>query len=413
MSEELTKEMEEVDEVEEATAKPTGTSAKEPGASNPSSTKLKQEKENMEKAKSGKSASDPKATKGTVKPVTLVKSEEKDEDEEVKAKSESDEEEEEEEVKKEEKASAPKLKSEIMQGLVDHIKGLKKEDLAKMYGKHVLGETEKDEGYEEEEEDEEASKVKKESIDQTIEDLDVSQDIDALVSGEEELSDEFKTKAATIFETAIKSKVRTELEKIHAENQESSKKVAEETMASVVEKVDDYMNYVVEQWMTDNELAIERGLKGEIAEDFISGLKGLFEDHYIDVPDEKYDILEANLTKIEELEEKLNKQMEENVQLKKAKGELVKESMIADIADGMTDTETEKFQSLVDDVEFSDEESYTEKLQVIKESYFGSGAVETQDEMLTEEGSETTEEVSDTMAKYMTAIKKDNSRSKK
>ena len=277
---------------------------------------------------------------------------------------------------------------------------------------HVLGETEQDEGYEEEEEDEEASKVKKEDIDQTIEDLDVSQDVEALVQGEE-LSDEFKTKAATIFETAIKSKVRSELEKIHAENQESSKKVAEETMTSVVEKVDDYMNYVVEQWMTDNELAIERGLKGEIAEDFISGLKGLFEDHYIDVPDEKYDILEANLTKIEELEEKLNKQMEENVQLKKAKGELVKESMIADVADGMTDTETEKFQSLVDDVEFSDEDSYKEKLQTIKESYFGSGTVESQNEILTEEGSEETQEVSGDMAKYMSVISKDNSRAKK
>jgi len=404
MSEELTKEMEEVEEdsVEEATA---------PKASNPSSVKLKQEKENMQKAKTSGSASEPKATKGAVKPVTTV--EDKEEEKEVKAKSESDEEEEEEEVKKEEKASAPKLKSEIMQGLVDHIKGLKKEDLAKMYGTHVLGETEQDEGYEEEEEDEEASKIKKESIDQTIEDLDVSQDIDALVSGEEELSDEFKTKAATIFETAIKSKVRTELEKIHAENQESSKKVAEETMTSVVEKVDDYMNYIVEQWMTDNELAIERGLKGEIAEDFISGLKGLFEDHYIDVPDEKYDILEANLTKIEELEDKLNKQMEENVQLKKAKGELVKESMIADVADGMTDTETEKFQSLVDDVEFSDEESYKEKLQTIKESYFGADEVKAQDETLTEEGTEETQEVSGKMAQYMSAIKKDNKRAEK
>jgi hypothetical protein len=409
MSEELTKEMEEVDEVEEATAKPTGAAAKEPGASNPSSVKLKQEKENMEKAKAAKSASDPKSTKGIVKPVTLVKTEEKDEDK--KAKSESDEEEE--EVKAEEKASAPKLKSEIMQGLVDHIKGLKKEDLAKMYGTHILGETEQDEGYEEEEEDEEASKIKKESIDQTLEDLDVSQDIEALVGGEEELSDEFKTKAATIFETAIKSKVRSELEKIHAENQESSKKVAEETMTSVVEKVDDYMNYVVEQWMTDNELAIERGLKGEIAEDFISGLKGLFEDHYIDVPDEKYDILEANLSKIEELEDKLNKQMEENVQLKKAKGELVKESMIADVADGMTDTETEKFQSLVDDVEFSDEESYKEKLQTIKESYFGSDEVKPQDETLTEEGTEEPVKVSGAMAQYMSAIKKDNKRAKK
>ena len=396
MSEELNKEMEEVveeEKVEEASA---------PSASNPSSVKLKQEKEDMQKAKTSGKASEPKASKGTVKPVTTVEDKEEEQEEE------------EEEVKAEEKASTPKLKSEIMQGIVDHIKGLKKEDLAKMYGKHVLGETEKDEGYEEEEEDEEASKIKKESIDQTIEDLDVSQDIDALVGGEEELSDEFKTKAATIFETAIKSKVRTELEKIHAENQESSKKVAEETMTSVVEKVDDYMNYVVEQWMSDNELAIERGLKGEIAEDFISGLKGLFEDHYIDVPDEKYDILEANLTKIEELEDKLNKQMEENVQLKKAKGELVKESMIADVADGMTDTETEKFQSLVDDVEFSDEDSYKEKLQTIRESYFGSEKeVKSQDETLTEEGTEEPVEVSGDMAKYMSAIKKDNKRAAK
>jgi len=409
MSEELTKEMENVDEVDEATASPTGVKAKEPGASNPSSVKLKQEKEDMEKSKTSAKASEPKSTKGAVKPVSTVEDKEEDEEkEEVKSEA-SDEE----EVKAEEK-STPKLKSEIMQGLVDHIKGLKKEDLAKMYGSHVLGETPKEEGYEEEEEDEEASKVKKESIDQTVEDLDVSGDVEALVQGEEELSDEFKTKAATIFETAIKSKVRTELEKIHAENQESSKKVAEETMTSVVEKVDDYMNYVVEQWMSENELAIERGLKGEIAEDFISGLKGLFEDHYIDVPDEKYDILEANLSKIEELEEKLNKQMEENVQLKKAKGELVKESMIADIADGMTDTETEKFQSLVDDVEFSDEGSYKEKLQTIKESYFGDKEVKAQDETLTEETKdETVQEFSGDMAKYMSAIKKDNSRAKK
>ena len=409
MSDELNKEMEELEEVSEVEE------ASAPKATNPSSVKLKQEKENMQKAKTSGKASDPKATKGAVKPVSTVEDKEEDEDEKpVEAtKVKEDDEEEEEEVKKEEKASTPKLKSEIMAGIVDHIKGLKKEDLAKLYGTHVLGETEQDEGYEEEEEDEEASKVKKESIDQTIEDLDVSQDIEALVSGEEELSDEFKTKASTIFETAIKSKVRTELEKIHAKNEESAKKVAEETMTSVVEKVDDYMNYVVEQWMTDNELAIERGLKGEIAEDFISGLKGLFEDHYIDVPDEKYDILEANLTKIEELEDKLNKQMEENVQLKKAKGELVKESMIADVADGMTDTETEKFQSLVDDVEFSDEESYKEKLQTIKESYFGSGEVKAQDETLTEEGSEETQEVSGTMAQYMSAIKKDNKRAQK
>ena len=151
MSEELTKEMEELeDEIEEATAEPTGVKAKEPGASNPSSTKLKQEKENMQKAKTSGKAADPKATKGAVKPVTTVETKEEDEDE-AQAKSESDEEEEKE--VKEETPSTPKLKSEIMQGIVDHIKGLKKEDLAKMYGTHVLGETPKEEGYEAEEED--------------------------------------------------------------------------------------------------------------------------------------------------------------------------------------------------------------------------------------------------------------------
>ena len=414
MSEELNKEMEQVDEIEASEAKPTGVKAKEPGASNPSSVKLKQEKEDLQKAKTSGKSSDPKATKGAVKPVSVESKEDEEDKEsvdEAQAKTESDEEEEKE--VKEESPSTPKLKSEIMQGLVDHIKGLKKEDLAKLYGTHVLGETPKEEGYEEEEEDEEASKIKKEDIDQVIDALDVSGDVDALVDGEE-LSEDFKTKAATIFESAIKSKVRTELEKIHQANEESSKKVAEETMSSVVEKVDDYLSYVVEQWMSENELAIERGLKGEIAEDFISGLKGLFEDHYIDVPDEKYDILEANLTKIEELEEKLNKQMEENVQLKKAKGELVKESMIADVADGMTDTETEKFQSLVDDVEFSDEVSYKEKLQTIKESYFGTGKVESEEtEVITEEGSQEVQEVSGDMAKYMSVISKDNKRTKK
>ena len=243
--------------------------------------------------------------------------------------------------------------------------------------------------------------------------MDLTSDVEALVEGEE-LSEEFKTKAATIFEAAVKSKVRAELEKMQEENNSIMEDLAEKTMTDVVEKVDDYLNYVVEEWMSENELAIERGLKGEIAEDFISGLKNLFEDHYIDVPDEKYDILEANLTKIEELEEKLNKQMDENIQLRKAKGELVKESLVADVANGMTDTETEKFVGLVADVEFSDEESYKEKLQTIKESYFGTSAVEQSGEesLLTEEGNgvEEMQPVSDTMSTYMDMISKGHKR---
>ena len=392
MSEE-TKEMDELEEAGTATAKVNKIDAGDDEQKDP----------DMDKAV--KKASDNK-TKGKAESAK-VKAESK-----VKEDDDEEEDEGEEEDEQKEAREVPKLKSEILAGLVDHLKGLKKEDLSKIYGSQVIGEEEGDD--EEDEEDPEESKKVKESIDQKIDELDVSGDVEALVQGEE-LSEEFKTKAATIFETAIKSKVRSELEKIQEENDKQMKELAETSMTSMVEKVDDYLNYVVEQWMSENELAIERGLKGEIAEDFISGLKGLFEDHYIDVPDEKYDILEANLSKIEELEDKLNKQMEENVQLKKAKGELVKESLIANIADGMTDTETEKFQSLVDDVEFSDEDSYTEKLQTIKESYFGTGKVEAKEtETLTEEGSqEEVQEVSGSMAQYMSAIKKDNSRAKK
>ena len=386
MSEELNKEMEEVVEeesVEEAVAPKT----------KGSNSKLKQQPHDMQKNMDGPSASAPKASSGD----KSYKAEEAEVEEEV-----------------EEIQEMPKLKSEILAGLVDHMKGLKKEDLANLYGKTVLGEEdeEEEEDDEDEEEEMESKKVAKESIDQVVDSLDVSDDVNALVDGEE-LSEEFKTKAATIFETAVKSKVRAELERIQEDNDKVMEDMAESTMNDLVEKVDDYMNYVVEQWMEDNQLAIERGLKGEIAEDFISGLKNLFEDHYIDVPDEKYDILEANLTKIEELEEKLNKQMDENIQLRKAKGELVKESMIADVANGMTDTETEKFQSLVEDVEFSDEDSYKEKLQTIKESYFGATEVKT-GEVLTEEGTtETPVDFSDTMSKYMTAIGKDAKRDKK
>ena len=346
MSEE-TKEMDELEEADKITAKVDdhGPAIVEP------------DQKPAKKAGDGvkKQAKDPD-TKGSASVKAESKKVKEDDEEEPESDEDEGEEEEEEQTKKEAR-EVPKLKSEILAGLVDHLKGLKKEDLSKIYGTQVIGEEDGDDEEDEEEEDEaKESKKVKESIDQKIEDLDVSQDVEALVDGEE-LSEEFKTKAATIFESAIKSKVRSELEKIQEENDKQMKELAETSMTSMVEKVDDYLNYVVEQWMSENELSIERGLKGEIAEDFISGLKGLFEDHYIDVPDEKYDILEANLTKIEELEDKLNKQMEENVQLRKAKGELVKESMIADIADGMTDTETEKFQSLVDDVEFSDEDS--------------------------------------------------------
>ena len=411
MSDELNKEME---NVVEATAKPTGVSAKAPSATK-TTVKPKQEPENMQKAPTTGSTNTLKA-KGDAKSVVVKGAGQetvKTKMEETEMEDQVDQVEETVEESEEVIQEMPKLKSDMLDGLVAHMKGLKKEELSALYSNTLM--TEEDEEEEEEEEDEEeaeeSKKVAKESIDQKVESVDVSADVAALTEGEE-LSEEFKTKAATIFESAVKSKVRTELEKIQEENDKVIEEMAESTINDMTEKVDDYMNYVVEQWMEENQLAIERGLKGEIAEDFISGLKNLFEDHYIDVPDEKYDILEANLTRIEELEEKLNKQMDENIQLRKAKGELVKESLIADVANGMTDTETEKFQSLVEDVEFSDEDSYTEKLQTIRESYFGT------QEVLTEDASETTstepvEEVSKSMEKYLKAIGRDEARAQK
>ena len=402
MSEQLDKEMEELEELEEVTA-----NAKTISATSPSSVKLKQEKEDMQKAKTS-GATNTLKTKGDAKSVKTQAMEDTEVEGEV-----VEEEVVEEEV--EEIQEMPKLKSEMLDGLVAHMKSLKKEDLAKLYASNLMKEEDEEEEEEDEEEEEmESKKVAKESIDQVVDSLDVSDDVNALVDGEE-LSEEFKSKAATIFESAVKTKVRAELEKIQEQNDQLIEEMAESTINDMTEKVDDYLNYVVEQWMEENQLAIARGLKGELAEDFISGLKNLFEDHYIDVPDEKYDILEANLTKIEELEEKLNKQMDENIQLRKQKGELVKESMISDVADGMTDTETEKFQSLVEDVEFSDEESYKEKLQTIRESYFGSSTAQ----VLTEEGSiednTPTEsvEVSDKMSKYLKAIGRDHKAAQK
>ena len=414
MSDELNKEME---DVVEATAKPTGVSAKSPSATK-TTMKLKQEPENMQKAPTTGSTNTLKA-KGDAKSVTIKGAGQenvKTKMEETEMEDQVDQVEETVEESEEVIQEMPKLKSDMLDGLVAHMKGLKKEELAALYSNTLMTEEDEEEEEEEDEDEEEMEamshkKMKKESIDQVVDSLDVSDDVNALVEGEE-LSEEFKTKAATIFESAVKSKVRAELEKIQEENDKVIEEMAESTINDMTEKVDDYLNYVVEQWMEENQLAIERGLKGEIAEDFISGLKNLFEDHYIDVPDEKYDILEANLTRIEELEEKLNKQMDENIQLRKAKGELVKESLIADVANGMTDTETEKFQSLVEDVEFSDEESYTEKLQTIKESYFGT------QEVLTEDASETTstepvQEVSKSMEKYLKAIGRDEARAKK
>ena len=244
--------------------------------------------------------------------------------------------------------------------------------------------------------------VKKEALD--IESIDVTDDVNALVEGED-LSEEFTSKAKTVFEAAVKSKLRSEIERIEMEKTQDFAEETEKFKSELTEKVDSYLDYVVKEWMQENELAIDRGLKGEIAEDFITGLKALFEEHYIDVPDEKYDILEGQAQKIEELEGKLNETIEKMTTMNKEKSTLVREQVIAKVSTDLAETEKEKFEGLVEDVEFTDEETFTEKLNTLKESYFPKTvSTQTIEEEVDTDNKEV--DVSGAMAAYMSAIQK-------
>ena len=237
------------------------------------------------------------------------------------------------------------------------------------------------------------------------ESIDVKKDVDALLEGED-FSDEFKTKAETIFEAAVSSRISEVKETLEEEKTQA----IEEAKEDMIDKIDSYLTYVTEEWKKENQLAIERGLKGEIAEDFITGLKSLFEDHYIDVPNEKYDILEAQTKEIEELKAKVNDLMEQDKSTKNRVGELVRESLISEVSKDLAETEKEKFHSLTADVEFSGEESFKEKLSTLKESYFPSE--KKVEEVLSEdaESPKTIEADSDAMAAYTAAINKTHKR---
>ena len=237
------------------------------------------------------------------------------------------------------------------------------------------------------------------------ESVDVKKDVDALLEGED-FSDEFKTKAETIFEAAVSSRISEVKETLEEEKTQA----IEEAKEDMIDKIDSYLTYVTEEWKKENQLAIERGLKGEIAEDFITGLKSLFEDHYIDVPNEKYDILEAQTKEIEELKAKVNDLMEQDKSTKNRVGELVRESLISEVSKDLAETEKEKFHSLTADVEFSGEESFKEKLSTLKESYFPSE--KKVEEVLSEdaESPKTIEADSDAMAAYTAAINKTHKR---
>ena len=279
-------------------------------------------------------------------------------------------------------------KKDLMAAMHKKMEGMHKKDLMAAYKMNM--------GMHEETDD---------NIEERISDINVKEDVSALISGED-LSEEFKIKAATIFEAAVKSKIRSEVERMeesYAVQLEEDTEVVKEELS---EKVDGYLSYVVEEWMRENEIAVERGLKGEIAEDFISGLKQLFEDHYIDVPDEKYDILEAQSEKISELEEKLNTSIQENVERRKVVESLTRDAIMYEMSEELTVTEMEKFKSLTEELEFVSEESFRQKLDTLKEGYFPKTGGEETFAIVDGDSEEPAQDIdtTDTIKSYLSAI---------
>ena len=243
------------------------------------------------------------------------------------------------------------------------------------------------------------------------EDIDLSSDVKALVSADADLSDEFKEKAATIFETAVKTRIKEQEAKLKIQYDEKLSKESETIKGAMAEKVDAYLNYVVEEWMKENELAVERGIRTEIAEDFITGLKTLFKEHYIDVPEEKYNVLDDLTNEKDKLEEKLNEKIKENVELNKQVGEFTREKLIGEVGSDLADTELEKFTSMAANVEYDNADKFKEKLETVKESYFPKTKQETaspKDEVdsVAANSPEYSGERSDAMAAYTAAISK-------
>ena len=236
----------------------------------------------------------------------------------------------------------------------------------------------------------------------------MKEDMDALFTGEE-LSEEFKDKATTIFESAVMVRVKEEVSRLE---EEYAARLEEETASQIeglVEQVDGYLGYIAEQWIAQNELALENGIKSEIVEGFITGMKGLFEEHYIDVPEEKYDVLGEMESTIEALEAKLNEQVETNVALTKQVAETSRAQIVAEAAEGLSDVEAEKFQGLVEELSFDSVESFSTKVKTLRESYFTNKQTAEVQSVVTDAPVETLTEdkkLDPTMARYLSALTK-------
>ena len=237
------------------------------------------------------------------------------------------------------------------------------------------------------------------------EEYDIEEDVNALLGGEE-LSEEFKEKAKTIFEAAINSKVASIKEELEEQYAASLAEEVEVIKESFAERVDSYLEYVADEWFNENALAVEQGLKSEMTESFLSGMKDLFEAHYVSVPEDKYDVLESMVEKLDEMEEKLNEQIEKNISLNKRLAESVADGIFEQVSEGLAATQKEKLASLAESVEFESEEEYREKLETLKESYFPLRAASpsAKTDTLSEGVDSASESVSGTMATYLRTL---------
>ena len=281
--------------------------------------------------------------------------------------------------------------------------------------KGVMAKTNKEEVEPKEEEEvvaedqtsEEEVVTEEETVEETTElpeitdEVDIDDDVNALLGGQE-LSEEFRDKAKTIFEAALKSKVTELREAMEAHYEAKLVEEVEGMKDELIERVDSYLEYVADEWLQENALQVERGIRTEMTESFLEGMRGLFEEHYVSIPEDKYDVVENMVDKLDEMESKLNEQIEKNIAITKSLSEATGGNILSDVSEGLSSTQKEKLASLAEGVEFESEESYKEKLETLKESYFKAAPKRSDSEVLNE--SAATPDVSGSMAAYIQAL---------
>jgi len=301
------------------------------------------------------------------------------------------------------KAKAPATKSGMVKELMDAVSKMKKEELSKSYGK-IMGAMS---GLKEEAEEVAEEVSMREVRKVTKDEINVAEDVAAVFSGQE-LSEEFTSKATTIFEAAVLSKVNEVLESVTVDFEAELEAEKEAIAEDLSKKLDDYLEYVAEEWMTENKLAVEQGIRAEIMENFMTGLRNLFTENYIDIPEEKVDLVDELAQKVGELESSVNEEVERNIEMRKELVEAKKSAVLRDIAEGLTESQAVKMKSLAEGVDFESAEDFAGKLADIKENYFGAGeSVQSLTESVDEEPlqiSEDAEAADPSMTPYMDAI---------